>query len=93
MAEVLVSGLVSLAVVAGYMLVKRFRRSKCACDALGCKIDSPADVVELQRKETDRLQKVIDDLILNTENAASGGITQPLGGRKIPPQNPASTGL
>ena len=45
---VLYSGLTSLGIMAGYILIKRCRRSKCAMNACGCTIDSLPDKLEEQ---------------------------------------------
>ena len=53
--SLLISGLTTLGLMLGYSLVKRIRRSKCAMDMCGCKIDSLPEQIELQKKETERL--------------------------------------
>ena len=69
MAEtLLISGLTSLGLMAGYVIVKRLRRSKCAMDACGCKIDSFPEQIELQKQETNRLESIIEGLIAKTEH-------------------------
>ena len=69
MAEtLLISGLTSLGLMLGYAIVKRVRRSKCAMDACGCKIDSLPEQIELQKKETTRLESIIAELVTRTEH-------------------------
>ena len=60
MIEALIAGLGSLLVVAGYMLVKKFARSRCAIDhCSGCfTCESPE--VELQKKHTERLDQMFE---------------------------------
>lgn len=64
--SLLISGLTTLGLMLGYSLVKRIRRSKCAMDMCGCKIDSLPEQIELQKKETERLETIITDLISKT---------------------------
>ena len=58
MSGALIAGLGTLLVVAGYMVVKKFGRSRCAVDhCSGClTCESPA--VELQKKQTERLDEL-----------------------------------
>ena len=60
MIEALIAGLGSLLVVAGYMLVKKFARSRCAIDhCSGCfTCESPE--VALQKKHTERLDQMFE---------------------------------
>ena len=43
----------TLLIVAGYMIVRRFRASSCHSDSGCCQFDSPA--IELAKKQTERL--------------------------------------
>ena len=53
--EALAASAGTLAVVAGYVLVKRFRRSTCHSNSGCCEFNSPA--LELARQQTERLDK------------------------------------
>ena len=56
----LMSGLGTLVIAIGYIVVKRFSRSNCASHTACCECESPA--VTLARENTERLDKIIDKL-------------------------------
>ena len=73
----LVSGLTSLGLMCGYIIVKRIRRSRCAVDTCGVKIDSIPEQLELQKQETSRLEKLITGLITETQSKLGEGSNSP----------------
>ena len=68
----LYSGLGSLGVALGYVLVKRLSKSRCASHSACCECDSPE--LTLDKQATERIDILIAEL---RKTATSGGLGNP----------------
>ena len=67
--EALAASGATLLIVAGYALIKRFRRSRCHTDSGCMECESPAD--ELQKQQSERLDAIFE-LLKKTEPEGPG---------------------
>ena len=57
-ATLLLPGLGTLVIALGYVLIKRFRRSRCQSHTACCDFESPE--IKLQKENTERLDQIME---------------------------------